>query len=70
MNLGELWEVVRDREAWSLDNKQAVVRGLSKSWTAPGDWTTECCKHVGECVTADGDGDDNGGGSDGGDNCD
>ena len=28
MNLGRLWEMVRDREAWS-----AAVHGVAKSWT-------------------------------------
>ena len=28
MNLGEFWEVVRDREAW-----HAAVHGVAKSWT-------------------------------------
>ena len=28
MNLGKLWEMVRDREAW-----RAVVHGVAKSWT-------------------------------------
>ena len=32
INLGKLWELVRGREVWC-----AVVYGLSKSWTLPGD---------------------------------
>ena len=28
MNLGKLWEMVRDREAW-----RATVHGVAKSWT-------------------------------------
>ena len=28
MNLGKLWEIGRDRKAWS-----AVVQGIVKSWT-------------------------------------
>ena len=28
MGLGELWELVMDREAWS-----AVVHGVTKNWT-------------------------------------
>ena len=28
MNLGKLWEMVRNREAW-----RAAVRGVAKSWT-------------------------------------
>ena len=32
MNVGKLWEMVRDREAW-----RAAVRGVAKSWTQLGD---------------------------------
>ena len=35
MNLCKLWEMVRDRDAWS-----AVVHGVTKSLTWLGDWTT------------------------------
>ena len=35
MNLGKLWEMVRDREAW-----HAAVHGVAKSRTQQGDWTT------------------------------
>ena len=35
MNLGRLWEVVRDRETCS-----AAVHGVAKSWTQLGHWTT------------------------------
>ena len=32
MNLGKLWEMVRDREAWCV-----AVHGVTKSWTRLGD---------------------------------
>ena len=35
MNLGELQEMVRDREAW-----RAAVHGVSKGQTCLSDWTT------------------------------
>ena len=31
MNMGKLWEMVRDREAW-----RAAVHGVTKSWTRMG----------------------------------
>ena len=33
-NLGQLWEMVRDREAW-----RAAIHGVTKSRTRLGDWT-------------------------------
>ena len=42
MSVGELWELVMDREAW-----HAVIHGVTKSWTRLSDWTepnrTEHC---------------------------
>ena len=35
MNLGKLWEMVRDRDAWHV-----AVRGVTKIWTRLDDWTT------------------------------
>ena len=32
MNLGKLWETVKDREAW-----RAAVHGVSKNWTGLSD---------------------------------
>ena len=34
MSLGELWEMVMDREAW-----HAVIHGISKCWTRENNWT-------------------------------
>ena len=34
-NLGKLWEMVKDREAW-----HAAVHGIAKSWTQLGDCKT------------------------------
>ena len=40
MNLGKLWEMVRDRETW-----RAAIHGVAKNLTQLGDWTTT--KHEG-----------------------
>ena len=36
MSLSELWEIVKDREAW-----HAAVYEVTKNWTRLSDWTTE-----------------------------
>ena len=40
MNFSELWEMVKDREAW-----HAEVHGVTKNWTQLTDRTTEDIKN-------------------------
>ena len=42
MNLGKLWEMVGDRDAWL-----AAVHAVAHRWTWPGDWTTTILKTAG-----------------------
>ena len=35
VNLGKLWEIVKDRKAW-----RAAAHRVGKSWTQLSDWTT------------------------------
>ena len=35
MSLSELWEIVKDREAWCTS-----LHGVAKNWTQLSDWTT------------------------------
>ena len=41
MNLSNLQEIVKDREAWS-----ALVHGVTKNWTWLSDWTTTKYDHL------------------------
>ena len=41
MNLGKLWQTVRDREAWC-----AIVHGVAKTQTQLSYWTTTHCPSI------------------------
>ena len=41
MSLSELWEIVKDREAW-----HGTVHGVEKSWTVGYNWATEPQQNV------------------------
>ena len=45
MNLGKLWEMVRDMEAW-----RAAVHGIAKSQTRRDNWTTTAAKDKFTCT--------------------
>ena len=49
MGLGELWELVLDREAW-----HAAVHGVTKrqDWVTELNWTTLNCSKMNPCVTS------------------